>query len=732
MKIKFKMSLIVIIIVVAVVAGIAVVLLSKSSTMALDISRESMKRLALQQASFLQGREEGYLRVARTMAGIMADFENTEIDIRRPLYNQMLESALMAEPNIMGIYAVWMPNVLDGRDSFFAGITGNTNTGQFAPWYTRLTGTIEHLTYNDIGEAMEILNGDSNRVENISDPLPGVVKGKQTYLFNMRVPIIDSETDVVVGLVGIRIYIDALQPIIDAARIASGVAAMTVYSNNGIILAHLFPDRIGKTLVESDVTLFGNHAQRAQTAVEKQEQLLLREYSPQLKGNLEIAIVPVPIGNGGNSWSIMIGVQEAVILAEVRQMQFFSLIVAIAAVIFSALIIYFVVSSITRPIVRVAHTLKDISEGEGDLTKTIVLKNKDEIGDMAKYFNATLEKIRNLVVVIKNQAHALHEIGGELATNMTETAASVNEIASNVQSVKQRVINQSASVTETNSTMEEITRNIEKLNGNIEQQNESVAQSSAAIEQMVANIRSVTDTLVKNSENVNILADASEAGHSGLQAVAGDIREIAEESEGLLEINSVIENIASQTNLLSMNAAIEAAHAGEAGKGFAIVAEEIRKLAESSAEQSKTISGVLKKIKESIDKITKSTEAVLTRFESISEGVETVSLQEETIRNAMEEQNTGSKQILDAINRLNDITRHVKDGSMEMLEGSKEVIQESKNLEHVTQEISGGMNEMATGTDQINVAVNRINEISGDNKRNIDILVHEVAKFKVE
>jgi methyl-accepting chemotaxis protein len=280
--------------------------------------------------------------------------------------------------------------------------------------------------------------------------------------------------------------------------------------------------------------------------------------------------------------------------------------------------------------------------------------------------------------------------------------------------------------------MEQITVNINKLNSHIENQTASVAQSSTAIEEMLANIHSVTQTLVKNTGNVKDLAEASEVGRSGLQEVATDIQEIARESEGLLEINAVMENIASQTNLLSMNAAIEAAHAGEAGKGFAVVADEIRKLAESSGEQSKTISTVLKKIKDSIDKITKSTDAVLNKFEAIDGGVRTVSDQEENIRNAMEEQSTGSQQILEAIGRLNEITQMVKGGSLEMLEGSKEVIQESKNLEVVTQEITNGMNEMATGADQINVAVNRVNTISGENKNNIEILVKEVSKFKVE
>jgi methyl-accepting chemotaxis protein len=214
--------------------------------------------------------------------------------------------------------------------------------------------------------------------------------------------------------------------------------------------------------------------------------------------------------------------------------------------------------------------------------------------------------------------------------------------------------------------------------------------------------------------------------------VVSDIQEIARESEGLLEINSVMENIASQTNLLSMNAAIEAAHAGEAGKGFSVVAEEIRKLAESSSEQSKTISNVLKTMKSSIDKITNSTENVLKRFETIDSCVKTVVDQEENIRNAMEEQGTGSNQLLKGVSSVNELTRLVKSGSEEMLEGSKEVIKEGKNLEMVTQEITGGMSEMASGAEQINVAVNSVNDLSHKNKESIDILIKEVSHFKVE
>jgi methyl-accepting chemotaxis protein len=248
---------------------------------------------------------------------------------------------------------------------------------------------------------------------------------------------------------------------------------------------------------------------------------------------------------------------------------------------------------------------------------------------------------------------------------------------------------------------------------------------------MVANVNSVTATLIKNAANVKTLKEASEVGKGGLQEVSADIQEIARESEGLMEINSVMENIASQTNLLSMNAAIEAAHAGEAGKGFAVVADEIRKLAESSGEQSKTIGTVLKKIKGSIDKITLSTENVLTKFAAIDTGVKTVAEQEDNIRSAMEEQGTGSKQLLQAAGDLNDLTRQVKGGSEEMLVGSKEVIQESKKKKKATHEITGGMNEMASGADQINIAVHHVNDLCGKTSEGIGILMKEVSRFKV-
>jgi len=211
---------------------------------------------------------------------------------------------------------------------------------------------------------------------------------------------------------------------------------------------------------------------------------------------------------------------------------------------------------------------------------------------------------------------------------------------------------------------------MDRLNGQLESQSSAITESSAAIEEMIANTKSVSGTLSRNEQNVRGLQEASAMGYSGLNEVATDIQEIARESESLLEINSVMQNISSQTNLLSMNAAIEAAHAGESGRGFAVVADEIRKLAESASRQSKTIGAVLKKIKGSIDKITRSTTGVLERFEAIDGGVKTVAEQESGIMNAMAEQSAGSTQIMQAIAQVNDITGQVKEDARQIVEAA--------------------------------------------------------------
>ena len=735
MKIKFKLSIMMGLLLIAALALTTVIQVIQSRQISLDLSMQGASYMTNYQAEYWKGRMDRYIQMLRTLANIMGDYEEVELEARRNRYDTMLNGTFTSEPNLYSIYTVWRPNAIDGMDAEYIGRVGSTETGQYAMTYTRENGVVEARATVDVAGSMAYITGPNSRRDRIEAPEPRVVMGSNTHLIRMMVPIINPRTNEVVGGVGLLYDTSAIQPVVVERREAyiDVLAAMVMYANNGTILGHLVPDRVGRMLTEADLVLYEEDTQLVNQVVrEGQTGFNITKYSGALRTNLMMFMEPFTIGDSDTTWTVMVGITQDSVMEPINNMILLVVIIIVIILLIALVVVYISMSKVSKPIANVAETLKDIAQGEGDLTRSITVNSKDEVGDLANFFNQTLEKIKGLIISIKHQASNLSDIGTELASNMTETAAAINEITANVQSIKGRVINQSASVTETNATMEQITQNIDKLNDHVENQSSNISQASSAIEEMVANIQSVTQTLGKNAANVKELMDASEVGRTGLSDVAADIQEIARESEGLLEINAVMENIASQTNLLSMNAAIEAAHAGEAGKGFAVVADEIRKLAESSSEQSKTISSVLKKIKSSIDKITNSTEYVLGRFESIDTCVRTVADQEENIRNAMEEQATGSRQLLQGVGNVNDITRHVKSSSEEMFVGSKEVIKEGNNLEKMTQEITGGMNEMAAGADQINVAVTRVNELSGKTRENIDLLVKEVSRFKVE
>ncbi|MCL1813749.1 MAG: methyl-accepting chemotaxis protein [Treponema sp.] len=408
----------------------------------------------------------------------------------------------------------------------------------------------------------------------------------------------------------------------------------------------------------------------------------------------------------------------------------FIIVLIIVSLVISIILSLLITLNIVRPLGKVTVSMKDIAHG--DFTKRVNIRSKDEIGFLAEEFNETVGHVSTLISKIKYKIDALTNTGHELNINMAKTSEVVGELSVNFDEMKTVKTRQEKSAVEAESAVKEIQTSINNLNKMVEEQSESVNTSSSAIEEMTANIRSVTKTLIENTKNVNELSESSEHGKAGVQMVAEKIQDIARDSAGLLEINSVMENIASQTNLLSMNAAIEAAHAGEAGKGFAVVASEIRKLAESSASQSKTTAEMLKKIKTSIDSITLSSNEVISRFNIIDSGVKTVSHHEQNIRSAMEEQEIGGQQILNSMGRLKELSVSVEKGSEEMRTTGNHLISQTNDLIKSSTEAINGMSDIVSGAmKQIQTAVKQVDEMGTENTRNFNELKSEAGKFKI-
>ncbi|PIE97336.1 MAG: methyl-accepting chemotaxis protein [Treponema sp.] len=430
-------------------------------------------------------------------------------------------------------------------------------------------------------------------------------------------------------------------------------------------------------------------------------------------------------------WGVIVRAPIKEFQIEINELKYKAIIMELIMLLLAVFIVHISARKIAHPLQNLAKSLKAIAQGDGDLRVRLPVKGNDEITDVSLYFNETIEKIAVSVKSVIKTSGTMEKMGQTLSRSMTETTNSINQISTSIERVKSQVQNQSTGVSETSSTMEEILRTLGQLNKRIESQAASVTQSSSSIEEMLANIASIGRMLDEGNTLAQDLNNKTSTAKNVSRSANEEVVRIGQKSEALLDASQMIQNIASQTNLLAMNAAIEAAHAGESGKGFAVVADEIRKLAEEAGSQGKSIALTIKETTDIIDDIIDSgskTESVMENaFDLVARTLEQI----EHIVSAMREQEQGSKEVLTALKNINDITYEVQGGSTEMLQGSEEVAKEIRDLDELTRQITYSMNKMATGAVQITNAVQDVNELTQQNQENIEVLTEAMGKFKV-
>lgn len=391
-----------------------------------------------------------------------------------------------------------------------------------------------------------------------------------------------------------------------------------------------------------------------------------------------------------------------------------------------------VINMITVPLMKVDRTLSEIAAGGGDLTVKLNIRSRDEVGSLAGSFDLFIDTLKKMIVMIKRSVDSTVVIKNDLNSQVENTASAVTEISANIESTIKSIQSLKTTVSSATKSTAQIGKEVEELDSIIRDQTEAVENSSTAVNQMVASIHNVSSITASKKETTGKLLDNTEKGELVIASTVKAISAIETNIESISGMVTIINTISAQTNLLAMNAAIEAAHAGEAGRGFAVVADEIRKLAENAASNAKNIkteiNTIIDRIKEAVLAGDKSSRS----FSEISREVKSVYNAFTEILSTTEELSEGGSEILKSIEILNSISSKVRGSSGNITGNIEDVNKAVMQVERISLEVSGAVNEIGTGANEIEYVIDRVSSASEKLSEEAARLKTEIDKFKTE
>jgi len=419
--------------------------------------------------------------------------------------------------------------------------------------------------------------------------------------------------------------------------------------------------------------------------------------------------------------------------AEIGQAELFEVGLTLTGLVLSLFLAGLMTRSLVRPLRMASRLSAELAAGNlGVTVDRASVARKDEVGDLARAIDTLARSLAGHVSTIRQAGEDIETSARDLETRARDLADAGSRIGTAAQEGDALARQQETGVAGASQTIRTILATIGDLDGGVANQAAHVTQTSAALEEMASNISSIDATTERLAAVFGELKARSDEGREQLFAMIGKIETIASQSHSLEETNEAIQTIASQTKLLSMNAAIEAAHAGDAGRGFSVVADEIRKLSESSAEQSAGVAREIEAIRKLIAEASSDSQGSRLAFEAILEQVASLGGFQHQIRVAITEQAAGTKEILEATGKVNETTHKVRDGSARMVADSRSIAAEMERIQASARALLTGMGTMLTEAEGLARAASGALEDSARHRELSDKLATVVGVFRLQ
>ncbi|MCR5217408.1 methyl-accepting chemotaxis protein [Treponema sp.] len=378
-------------------------------------------------------------------------------------------------------------------------------------------------------------------------------------------------------------------------------------------------------------------------------------------------------------------------------------LVDIVIVIIGGLLIWLFSRAMFMPMKDISLSMENIASGKADLTERIPEKGGKELVELAGNCNSVISSLGQLISKLQEHSSVLSLTGNEMFDRMNLNIESIKSSSDSVGNIDQKIKSQSDKVQVIAESITSVEKEIDGLKEKLNHQASAISQSAEAADEISKNIKSVNGVVDQITSDYERLEGEAEDGKKNQHTVTEHVAQISQQSKNLNEANAAIARIASQTNLLAMNAAIEAAHAGEAGKGFGVVADEIRSLAETSSKQSKQIKTLLDGVTESINQIVASSDISAVSFENVTNRIAQMSGLMKQVQSAMSQENDSVQNILSTADTLNSTTASITKASSQMQAESDRLFNEIEELKRIAEQthaesavVSENMNEMMT------------------------------------